>query len=188
MHTSHSGKRVQRTGWHTPHTAPRVCAQAGTSSCQPCQAHLFPGKSRCTNQGIPEWRAWGACIPQVTNTSLPRAMYCSSALGHFPPSSICRNEKAAAFLERRMRSWSAFPSPRAACPTLDVLNLTSLRKPTTCWVPHGRGRPSRGILYLFSRNFWKYSQHLPHLLSSMCKNTCQPCGLAHTQAERQVHR
>lgn len=129
---------------HPPHSPTRVCPSrnllmpALPSTFIPWGKQMYQSKhSRMESLG---------CLHTSGDKHIPpKSRVFLICMGHFPPASISRNEKAAAFLRRRMRSWSAFPSPRAACPTLDVLNLTSLRKPTRCWAPHGRGRPSRGI-------------------------------------------
>lgn len=141
MCTLHTLANTCRGQGGTPPTQPHVCVpNQAPPSCQPCQVDLIPGEGRCTNPGIPAQRAWGARTPQVTNTSLPRAAYCSSAWITSLQLLYTGRKKHQLSQRAGCAAWSASPSPHAACPMLDVLNLTSLRKPTRCWAPHRRGR------------------------------------------------
>ena len=73
-------------------------------------------------------------------------------MDRFSPDCIYGKEKALALLETKMQlsgwlSLTAFPSPHAGRPTLDSLNLTSVRKSTRSWAPRCRQKPSRGGAY-----------------------------------------
>lgn len=93
---------MQRTGWHTPHTAPHVCAQSGT----PCMPALPSG-----------FNPWGRQMYKSRHSSTeslgrphtsgdkhvpPKSCLLLICMDHFPPASIHRKEKAPAFLESRM--------------------------------------------------------------------------------------
>lgn len=139
MHTSHAGKRVQRTGWHTPHTAPRVPSQA-PSACQPCHiySHIYTlGKAEVPIQAFQHGEPG---VHTSGDKRIPSQELCVPHLHVSLPSRFHMQEgKSSSFpREEDVLPWPAFPSPHAACPTLDVLNLTSLRKPTRCWAPHCR--------------------------------------------------
>lgn len=186
MHTSHAGKHVQRTGWHTPHTAPRVCAQPGTPLMPALPSGFNPWGRQMYKSRHSSTESLGCPHTSGDKHVPPKSCILLMCMDHFPPASIHGKEKAPAFPESRMCCLVCFSQPscfmsnvRFLEPDLfeeahQVLGTTSPREMTqeaAC-----------------ARNFWKNSQHLPLLLSSLPEHTCQPCELARTQAERQVHR
>lgn len=136
-----------------PPTAPRVCPTRHCPQASPAKCIYSLGKGDVPIQafqhgepGVPVHLRW--------QTHPSQELHIAHRHGSPPSSFYMQDGKISSFPgEEDVLPGLLCPALNAACPMLDVLNLTSLRKPTRCWAPHWRGRPSRGSPCLFSRNF-----------------------------------
>lgn len=110
MHTSHAGKRVQRTGWHIP-PQPHACAQPGTAHRPALPSAFTPWGREMYQSRHSSMESLGCPCTSGDKHIPPKSCILLMGMDHLPPASICRTEKLAAFLERRMCCLVCFAQP-----------------------------------------------------------------------------
>lgn len=111
MHTSHAVKHVQRTGWHTPHTAPRVCAQPGTPRMPALPSGFNPWGRQMYKSRHSSTESLGCPHTSGDKPVPPKSCILLICMDHFPPASIHGKEKAPAFPESSMCCLVCFSQP-----------------------------------------------------------------------------